>query len=143
MLLILHISVTSQIVQYPIITKIGEQKVVIWTLEQDKMNSQKIEDGNYYYKQFGLLQKDTSDLRSAIRISNDRILNKDSQIEELSFRYGNQIIATNKAVDASNKWKDMYDSEKKKKGFWKVAAPVAGGLGLIVGGYLGLSLRNK
>lgn len=134
-------TVNSQI--YPLVTSINGQKVVIWTLDQDKQNSLALEKGFQLSKDIVLLRQDTANLQSAIKVQAKRIKNKDAQLEECSFRYGNQLIATEKARVSSEKWKEAFAKEEGKSKTWKILAGVGTGVGILVGMYVGFSIPKN
>jgi hypothetical protein len=122
----------SQQEKYPLVTSINGQKVVIWSLQQDKRNSLAIEKGFQLSSKCLLLEKDTSDLRSAIRVSQKLHVNDSLQLKECNFRYDNSKIATTTATNAAISWEGKYNKEKGKKVIWMIATPVALLLGILI-----------
>ena len=119
---------------YPKVTLIDGDTVVIWSLGQDKENSRIIEKGFQYHKDNQLLKEDTFHLRSALRIQVKINTKRDEIIDECHSRYGREIIFRQQAQDEANHWKGEYKKEKAKSfvGKW-VIKPL-----LFIGGaYLG------
>lgn len=98
-----------------------------------------LEKGFQYYKDNQLLEKDTADLRTAIR-TYAQIQRTDSLlIDELRTRYEREVIFKETAFEEVDYWKGEYKKEKGKGRLYKWLIPVAGAVGLYGGFQLGLS----
>ena len=113
----------SQTAKFPLITELNGAKVVIWTLEQDKANSNLIERGFMYFKQTELLKADTADYLGALRIASQRLMNDSLQLKECHFQNINQKAATQTAIKAAEEWQ----VEAKKQKRLKIISIIVGG----------------
>lgn len=127
LLLGLAIALTSNILgqETPFITEINGAPVVVWSIEQDKANSQLIERGYMYARACELLKKDTADYLAALEITAARIENDSAQLRECQYQNTNNQAATRAAMKAADQYKAQAKKQRRLKVIsWGVGAAV-------------------